>query len=530
MAAISSWWDARKQQADWWLAILLFLSLLTLSPLIYQDYGIAWDELPQRSVAVQNTKIIQGEAPASKAFRDADYGPLYEVALETTGQWLGNRDFRKMTRYRHLMGYLLYVTGLFAFYGLVREHYGSRWFALVGVLLLLLMPRFFAHAFFNSKDLPFLVANIWGLYILRRQLDQPHWARALLLGAVLGWTINLRIAGVLLLAMSLTVLALRAWRRPAHRRTTLASLLVIPALAAALNYATWPYLWHDPVQKVVTIWTNMSHFRWDSLVLFQGKQRFARDLPWYYLPTWIAISTPIPTLLLCLAGLCTVPVMAIRRWAVVGKDLTLSNWAVWWGGATLPIGLIVVQHSVVYDGWRHVYFCFPYLLLLGLVALHAIWQRSESWKPEVRKLAGLAALLSLGPTLLFMIAAHPFQQVYFNALLPHREGYLAEHYERDYWGSSTLAALRYIAQHDPRPQIRIYASHDPVRFNWALLDDADRKRLKVMPKEATADYFVFMSRPLPDLPPQQEIVDNPYTLTIQGSPVVSVFELGPPQE
>ena len=65
-------------------------------------------------------------------------------------------------------------------------------------------------------------------------------------------------------------------------------------------YVTWPFLWRNPIDNFIFAFKNMSKFRWDGTVLFNGEFVKATEIKWNYIPVWFSITTPITFLLILL--------------------------------------------------------------------------------------------------------------------------------------------------------------------------------------------------------------------------------------
>ncbi|WP_400192684.1 ArnT family glycosyltransferase [Hymenobacter sp. B81] len=491
-----------------WLPSAFFVLVLLLGLRLFDDYGVSWDEQYDHYNGAVNAKYVTERLapalvrnnPAAAAieplagYSDRDHGPAFEYPVFGLTQLLGlDHDSRPTYLLRHLCVFLVFYGGLLAFYGLVRRRYGDWRLGLLGAAALWGTPRLFAESFYNAKDLTFLAAFTLGMYTLSRLLHRPHWHRALLHGLALGAAVALRVTGVLLVPLTLVGLGLTWLRTPAERRRPLllAALLWLPA-AVPTALLFWPWLWEAPWTNLTTAFRNLSQFtRWGGTVLYRGELLPASALPWHYAPTWIALTTPLAYLVAFGLGLLAFLARLRRRlaylWETEAGTLDLLTVA-WLLG---PLLAVVWFDSVLYDGWRHLYFVYPALVLLALGAVQQLARLSKASSSLARR-GAQATLLLLGAGALEpgwrIVRDHPRQQVYFNQLISAAE--VERGFERDYWGLGYRAGLEWILRHDHSPQISVSSSFsEVVRNNLLLLPPRDRTRFVVKPPRQ-ARYFL----------------------------------------
>jgi hypothetical protein len=193
-----------------------------------------------------------------------------------------------------------------------------------------------------------------------------------------------------------------------------------------------------------------------------------------------------------------------------------------------PLLAVIVLHSVLYDGWRQMYFLYGSFLLVALRGLHSLWEtlRARASRPAVASAAaaGLTVLL-LMPTLYWMVKNHPYQHVYFNALAG---GNPENRFERDYWGLTYRQALGYIFRTDSRDGLMICTNQSkPAKSNLNLMDKAHQRRVAMMDKEDTlpadrAHYYITEYRYRRRTPfPGKEV----FTIRVDGFKIISVFKI-----
>ena len=520
--------------AQRWLVPLFFGLMLLLGLRLYPDYAVSIDENQSRDNGMITLKhVAEKVAPAWVAadpdfarytvpladYYDRDYGVAFETPVCLAERLLGLQDTGDKFRFRHLCTFLVCFTGLLAVYQLARRRFADWRLGLLAALWLLLSPRLFADFFYNDKDAVFMalfaVATNAGVGFIER----PTAGRAAWYALLCALTIDVRIMGILLPAATAGMLGWRVLRGEVGLRPALATGALYLALLAGFVVLFWPYLWPAPLANFGAALQKMSTFRWGGVVLYNGNFVAATDLPWHYAPVWIAITTPLLYLAAGVLGLVLVLGQAARqRWRLWADAAGRQDvfFTLLFGG---PLLAVIVLHSVLYDGWRQLYFVYPAFLLLALRGWVAVlrWQPARRWwRPAVLGLTGLSAAATAGQ----IVAAHPLQNVYFNLLAG---AHVAQRFELDYWGLGYVQDLAYIVAHDDRPVVTVFAPPpSPAEFNTCLLPEYQRGHLRFVEKPDSADYFITNYRWHPeDYPYPNEV----YQLRADGRRVHSVFRL-----
>jgi hypothetical protein len=515
---------------------LFFVALIIIGLLVYKDYGIPWDESTQTQIGAQNYRYIFKGDPALLSSPNRYYGPVFEIPF----LWLSSRSLIP----RHLAIFLLFILGLFLFYQLARRLFHNPWWGLLAAGVLAASPRIFADAFYNTKDIPFMVAAIAAiltLVVLSDNLNKNRngWMICALLvihAGVSAVLISTRIVGIVIVPLTLFLLLIEILKSPAAWKTRLVVFLGTLVLTAGLTILFWPILWHNPWGEFVNAFLQMSKYPFDRPMLYQGIFISPTDQPWHYIPVWIGITTP----LMVLAGFLTSILVVIGysfneiRLLISGKskipvlkslDSEKFTWAVVVGWLAIPIAAVYIFHSVLYDGWRHLFFIYPAIVLISLFGLRVLveWIMHFDLKLNgIRIAAGLFLLAGLAEPIWFMVRYHPHENVYFNAFAGDPST-LRKRFELDYWGLSYKQAVDFILANDPGNDIKIFVANPPGQdyINSGLPLD-QKSRLIIMNDPVNADYFVSEFRWHPaDYP----YPDEYYSISIRGTKIMVVYRL-----
>ena len=485
---------------------LFFGGLLLLGALVFSDYGTSWDEPVDRQNGLVSLRYVAElvapgwaanqaalqQAPPLLDYYDNDHGVLFELPLALLDVLRPGTDPRPYYLLRHAAVFLVSLGGVWALFRLGALRFRDERLGLLAAGLFVLSPRFFGESFYNGKDLVFVAAFTLGCYTLAWLLERPSGRRALVHGLATAAAVDIRILGLLLVPFTFTLLGWQFWStaEPRARRARRQAALVYGPALAVFVVIGWPYLWAHPIRHLQGAFLSMSHYSWDASVLYWGQMIPAKDLPWHYPLVWISITTPVAYQVAALLGLGVVTATLLRQpWAALRTtagqlDLLVAGWLV------VPLGLVIFFHSTIYDGWRHLYFIYPALLLLAVRGGRAVaqfGQRGTGWRAlalSLGALAGAEAVLTAGR----MVAMHPNQQVYFS-YLPRRQAEVL--FERDYWGLSMRQGLEYLVAHQPKGRLHVYVDHT-VLFdnNKVWLSPADQARLVLGEDSVRGRYFL----------------------------------------
>jgi len=245
-----------------------------------------------------------------------------------------------------------------------------------------------------------------------------------------GVTISIRILG----PAAMGLVAVFAIAKLRQRSAGL--LLAYLGIGLATAFATWPYLWTDPLGRLWASLQVMANFPWQGKVRFEGSDLAATGLPWYYLPKLMAIQLTLPLLGLAAAGLVMVR-SALRR----GLDWGLAAIPILWFLA--PMAGVLILHPSMYDNFRQFLFILPPLFLFAAIAVEVVLGRIRNVP-----LKGAFVLAVLLPGMLAGTWLHPYEYTYYNALVGWT-GQVERQYEGDYWYTSACEAARYLSSIAP---------------------------------------------------------------------------------
>ena len=212
----------------------------------------------------------------------------------------------------------------------------------------------------------------------------------------------------------------------------------------------WPFLWEAPIENFLYAIKSFSKYPWGGQVFYLGNFYKAEHLPWHYSSVYFFATTSLFLILTIVSGLWLITSRFIKRLFAINENQIYKD--IWRGDKenillfifftfVTPLLLIFLFNSIIYNGWRHLYFLFPSLVLMGVYFIDVMVLINSKKKfaiifPIILSVVCINNLYNL-------IKLHPYQYVYFNVLFEKNANKL---FEIDYWGVSNKHSLEIIAK------------------------------------------------------------------------------------
>ena len=295
---------------------------------------------------------------------------------------------------------------------------------------------------------------MWSLYFLVRVVDtfpRPKITQVILLGIFVGFSLGVRIAGLLIIcyfgmaSLLFVVCRIRDRKNPKEALISIAWRGILSGIVAYLSVLPfWPVLWKSPFDRVKDSLAYAQSFDWNGFVLYDGEFIRASELPCHYLPNWLSITLPEWTLASAILGIIIVGMILLRSINGGTDEKHTLAWLCIYLAVLLPVAYVVLRKPIIYDGMRHFLFVLPPLILLatkGIVCMREFLRNRYSGVRHIMNLPIAVTVIFSGLLVLFSYTTlHPFYYVYFNGWVGGLSG-ADQKYETDYWGLSYREAM-----------------------------------------------------------------------------------------
>lgn len=452
------WIDASGERDDFYKKIFLGVAgfvflvmvILSFSSGINADdsYQVKYSEsvvnfyttFGEDRTALENVRIGNSEAAMQ------NYGGFYELMAGGINRILGFNE--KQPGYHNVRQLLIAVFGFFAMFFtalFVKELAGWR-AAVLAMLLIFLSPRFLGHSMMNPKDIPYAAGFAISLYFLIRilkNLPKPSWKDALGFAIGVGVALGTRAGGLLVIAYAGLFAGIDFLLRyglkglGTHFKEIYKYLIYIggPAIVGyIIAVLFWPAALVSPIKFPLEALGAFSQFGTAIRLLFEGENVMSDTTPWYYGSLWIGKTIPLFTLIGLLGSFIFLPKL-LKNYSKVA--VLLAYFAVFF-----PVLYILYKGSSLYDGWRHLLFIYPPMVILATLFWLELEKRFMNNLTAKRAVWAILGILMLIPAI-FIARNSAYPYTYFNPIGGGVHGAFGN-YETDYWGISCKQAIRWM--------------------------------------------------------------------------------------
>ena len=444
-------WPGTSDELFWRrLSLGLTVVALVLVLCTFRDYGVTWDEDAHNwygnfvldyylSFFVNHTALH---------WRDLyNYGAIFDTLAAALNRFSPIGIYET----RHLLNAFVGVLGLVGCRKLGQAMGGAR-VGFIAALFLLLTPNYYGQMFNNPKDIPFAVGVVWATYYMVRivpLLPRPPLRLVIKFGVVVGMTMGVRVGGLIILCYLGLLLAIDGlWRTIATGRPFLLIecawiafwRVLFPAVVFAypVMLLFWPWGQTDPIENPFRALAFFSHQTFPFSTLFAGQFVRASDLPWAYLPTYIAIALPELVLVLLLCAPVLAGTILSHDRAQIEREQILAYFIVGWGIA-FPVAFAIAIKAVLFDGMRHFIFVLPLIAVAAAIVADQACTRLAH-PPYLWPIHVMLLIYGIGH-ISIMVMLHPNEYVYYNAFVGGIEG-AQRKFKLDYWANSYAEAVQ----------------------------------------------------------------------------------------
>jgi len=490
----------------------LYLSFFTLGLFIFNDFGISIDEEFQRYsgfywlnyvlefTPFESLKLsVEGKLNEIEGFtlpnpRDYPfYGVIFDLPLALLETILKVSKPQNYFLLRHFFTFSIFFVSALYLHKILNNRFKKKIIIFFGVLLYISSPRIFADSFYNNKDLVFLSFLTISLFYYFKLIDNFDYKNILNFSFFSALACALRIIGIFLPITFLFFIFLSNKKIDKNYHLVKKILLFIFCFSFFL-YLLWPFLWEAPLTNFIYAFNKSAEVGLSIQMLFNGNYIFSNLLPLSYLPVWIIITTPIISLILFAIGYAIIIKRSFTRLINIKPN---TNYSDFWRSKkenkdffvilnfSAIFFYIILSNSVLYTGWRQLYFLHFFLTYIGCFAIYYI---DLKIKNKIFFYSFIFIFLLINFYNIFKF--HPYQSSYFNIVVLESK---KKDFEIDYWG---LAGVKFIKEvisiEKDKELIKIgVASYIPLERSLRMLKKEVAKKIEIVGQDYKSANYIF---------------------------------------
>jgi hypothetical protein len=445
--------------------VLFFALFLFIGLSIVKDYGLSTDEPFQRTngylwylklietfssnqeyieVLKNKFETMYWSQEMNNGFYN-EYGVLFDLFAASVEEFLEIKNNLNVFYTKHILTFLLFFLSSIFFYKIIYERFQDRGFSILITLFYISSPRIFAESFYNCKDIVFMCFCVFALYFCLKSINKFSFKNNFYFSLFAALATDIRIMGILFFVLYLIFFLFNSLENKNFFKTNYKKIILFFFSYFLFVFIFWPFLWDAPLQNFLLAFKSFSNYGLNLNVFFLGEYIQANNLPWYYIPVWILITSPIIFSIFFFIGLIKISLLLFNNFLNVSeknklwkqkyeqKDIFVAIFFL------LPIFSVIFLNSTLYGGWRHLYFIYPSFVYLIAVGINYIL--GLNFKNYFKKILFIIIFLSLSFNFYGLFKLHPYQNVYFNFLVEKRANKL---FEIDYWGLGNKEAINFM--------------------------------------------------------------------------------------
>ena len=486
---------------------LTFVIFFIIGVKSFQDYGISLDEKWHRETGVLFYNYIKGfffelnnlqkvdAFTIKEIIQNVDKSPathpvVFDLPIEFIIDLFGIKNSYQIFQLRHFISFFYFLISIYFFYKILRKRFFSKIYSYIGILILFLSPRIFSESFYNNKDIFFLSLTIINTYGAINLINKPSLKSSIFFSITAALAFDVRVMALLFIIITYFIILIKSFEKKNYFRKNFKFFLITIIFIPIFIIVFWPYLWLGAIENLIFYFQNIP--KMPVISFYLGDYVYPQNTPWHYNPVWILITSPITVTIFFIVGFFGVFLRNVKRLFKIdnnknnlwnGKKEMYDSYFLY---IILISFLAIIKFDFNFDGWRHVYFIYPFIIILSLSGIYFlnIFIKKKYFKIAIFSIIFLEIIFLA----YWNFKNHPYQYVFFNPIF---KNYAKNNFDLDYWGLSNKSALEYIIEVDDGEKIKVSrGSFTSLESSLLILQEEAANRISIVNDLKEADYVI----------------------------------------
>ena len=483
--------------------IALFSILFIFGLNIFKDYGLTLDDEYYRQNGIFFLEYIK-EILLNKNFDHTNINiyknvnmstspVIYDLFLAFLSQILNLNNSKEIYELSHLLNFTIFFISLIYFYKLLLLIFNDRIYSIFGVTLIVFSPRIFAESFYNTRDIFFMSLFIINIFYSFKFLKDQNLKNIFYFSIISGLCIATKIFAFLPFVLIIFLTFMDKINGDVIPKKYIKNFFLLIILTLLFIVIFSPYMWENPLSNFFSFFQHQLFLQNQINVtnFFMGEYFSSKSSPWFFRSLWFLLTTPISVIFFFIIGLSI-------YFTTFSKNLLSlkTNENIWKNNLELfytflafililTLFITIQFNASNVDGWRHIYFLYPIVVLFsinGLIFLNNIF------KKKLKFLLIFLIFLNFAYIGSWMVINHPYQYVYFNYL---SKNLSKGKFDLDYWGLSNYNSLKFLLDKDKNYPINVSTiSFSSLEASKLFLSESDKENINIVYNSDLPEYII----------------------------------------
>ena len=263
------------------------------------------------------------------------YGPIFDTISAAIEEIFQIYDMKIVFIMRHYLNFIFYFAGYIGYFLFIKLLFPKNKYAILLSFFYLFHPRLFGQGFFNPKDSILQAYICISLVPITRSFLYFKLKDLILSGLVIGIAISTKVVSVYLPLIFSTFYLLIGYFKKLKTKIIFKDLSLFYLFLMFSIFIFWPP-WTNPIKSIIDMFLLLKQYPFPGENFIMGKYISRFNLPWYYVPLWIGITTPLSFILFFFIGLWRNSLLLFGKFS---KSTIIDNFML--AGFLVPILAII---------------------------------------------------------------------------------------------------------------------------------------------------------------------------------------------
>ena len=230
------------------------------------------------------------------------YGPIFDTISAVIEEIFQINDMKNVFTMRHYLNFIFYFTGYLGYFYLIKILFPKSNYAILFSFFYLFHPRLFGQGFFNPKDSILQVYVSISLIPIIRSFLYFKFKDLFFSSIAIGIAISTKVVAIYIPLLFSVFYLIIGYFENISIKSIIKNLSLFHLSLLFFIFIFWPP-WTNPIKSIIDVFLVLKKYPFPGENFIMGEYISRFNLPWYYVPLWIGITTPLTFIIFFFIGL-----------------------------------------------------------------------------------------------------------------------------------------------------------------------------------------------------------------------------------